>query len=131
MLNLDRIDHIHIYVKNRPAAEEWYGRVLGLRRKPALESWATGAGPLMLENPSESVVLALFERETGAAPSSATIALGVSGTAFLSWKTHLTQNLDTAPKLVDHGLAWSLYFSDPDGNPFEITTYDYQEVSPG
>ena len=27
---------------------------------------------------------------------------------------------------VDHEGSWSLYFSDPDGNPFEITSYDYQ-----
>ena len=25
----------------------------------------------------------------------------------------------------DHELYMSLYFSDPDGNPYEITTYEY------
>ncbi len=30
---------------------------------------------------------------------------------------------------VDHRVAWSLYFSDPDGNPFEITCYDYDALS--
>jgi catechol-2,3-dioxygenase len=32
-------------------------------------------------------------------------------------------------KPVDHGLAWSLYFADPDGNPYEITTYDHAAVA--
>jgi catechol-2,3-dioxygenase len=36
--------------------------------------------------------------------------------------------LSTAPTLEDHDLSVSLYFHDPDGNPFEITTYEYQAV---
>ena len=28
----------------------------------------------------------------------------------------------------DHGLAWSYYFVDPDGNHLEITTYDHEPV---
>lgn len=129
MIAIDRLDHIHVYVKDRAAAEEWYGRVLGLRRKPELESWAVPHGPLMLQTANEAVVLALFQRETGAAGNSSTIALGVSGAAFREWKKHLETVLDSAPRQVDHGLAWSLYFSDPDGNPFEVTTYDYEEIA--
>ena len=30
--------------------------------------------------------------------------------------------------IVDHQLAWSFYFCDPDGNRFELTTYDYDDV---
>lgn len=29
-------------------------------------------------------------------------------------------------KPVDHEVSWSIYFKDPDGNPFEDTTYDYE-----
>jgi catechol-2,3-dioxygenase len=34
--------------------------------------------------------------------------------------------LGSAPRCEDHALALSMYFSDPDGNPFEITTYEHE-----
>jgi hypothetical protein len=34
------------------------------------------------------------------------------------------------PKNIsDHGNSWPAYFCDPDGNSYEITTYDYAEVA--
>ena len=30
----------------------------------------------------------------------------------------------------DHQVSWSLYFADPHGNPFEITSYDYATLEP-
>ena len=59
--NLQDVDHIHVLVADRAAAEEWYARVLGLHRVPEL-------------------------------------------------------------------VSWSLYFSDPDGNPYEITSYEYPDI---
>jgi len=123
---LNHIDHIHIQVSDRPAAESWYKAVLGLRRKASLESWAVPHGPLMLENESGTVVFALFQRKPQEHDS--TIALNVSGQQFLQWCEHLAQALAKELPHVDHGLAWSIYFDDPDGNPFEITTYDYDFV---
>jgi len=120
---IERVDHIHIYVADRAAAEQWYRDVLGFRRKKELEVWAVPHGPLMLQNPAGSVVLALFEKAVQANRS--TIAFGVTGNDFLEWVKHLALVLNSPKKPVDHGLAWSVYFADPDGNPFEITTYDY------
>lgn len=34
-----------------------------------------------------------------------------------------------AGNVVDHDVAWSLYFADSDGNPFEITSYEYDAVA--
>ncbi len=123
---LERIDHIHVFVRDRAAAEAWYARVLGLRRVPELEVWAADGGPLTLGNTSGekfgSIHLALFERPAQACRS--TIALGVSAAAFADWRRHLTGVLGHEPAFEDHGLSWSLYFSDPDGNPFEITSYE-------
>ena len=31
-------------------------------------------------------------------------------------------------EVEDHAVSWSLYFTDPDGNPFEITSYDYEVI---
>ena len=80
---LTGIDHVHIYVKDRQAAEAWYAEVMGFDRVEALMSWADG-GPLTLVDPTGRVHLALFESDEG--PHS-TIAFGATGDQFLAWKT--------------------------------------------
>jgi len=123
---IQRFDHIHVYVTDRMASETWYRDVLGFVRKDALESWAVPHGPLMLQNPTGEVMLALFEQPGQASRS--TIAFGVSGNEFTKWLVHLAQVLGRELAPVDHGLAWSIYFTDLDSNPFEITTYDYNAI---
>jgi catechol-2,3-dioxygenase len=56
------------------------------------------------------------------------VAFGVGGAELLAWQRHLAAELGREPPLVDHTVSWSLYFQDPDGNPFEITSYDYDLV---
>jgi len=119
------IDHVHVYVSSWHAAEEWYQKVLGFTRVEALMVWAVKDGPLTLENPEGSVHLALFESDR--APTS-TIAFGASGEKFLAWKAHL-ENHSIELRVVNHQLAWSMYFSDSFGNYHEITTYDCDIVS--
>jgi catechol-2,3-dioxygenase len=123
--SFDRIDHIHLYVTDRAAATRWYGDALGLTVVPELAHWAEGGGPLTLADTSGAIHLALFERPPK--PNRATIAFGVSAAQFAAWQEHLPGVLGQPLEKVDHGVAWSLYFSDPDGNPYEITTY---EVTP-
>ena len=123
---LDRVDHIHVYVTDREVSEQWYEEVLGLSRMPELESWATDGGPVTVANEAGTVHLALFERKPQ--PSRSTIAFGVTAPEFIAWRKHLVAALDEPPKIEDHELSWSLYFSDPDGNPYEITTYEYGAV---
>lgn len=115
-------DHIHVFVQDRAAAEAWYGRVLGLARARELEFWAKGGGPLTLQDRAGTIHLALFERPRE--KNRATIALRVGGTAFKEWRSHLAQVVGLEVSEEDHEVAVSLYFSDPDGNPFEITTYE-------
>lgn len=124
--SLTGIDHLHLYVTDRAAAADWYQRVLGFTVIEKLRRWSAGeGGPLMVEDPSGEVHLALFQREN-LAPSSA-IALGCGDSAFLDWKSHLEkQGLEL--RLADHGVSWSIYFSDPYGNSLEITTYEYAAV---
>ena len=123
---LTGIDHIHVFVSDRVAAEEWYRRVLGLVRDPTLESWAAGRGPLTLVDESGQVHLALFERPRQNCRS--VVALGASGAQFLSWVKFLESVLGRKLEPVDHELSWSVYFEDPDGNPFEITCYEYDAI---
>ncbi len=123
----DAIDHLHVHVRDRPAAEAWYERVLGLRRLPEFAHWASDGGPLTLADPGGHLHLALFERD--AAPAGPTIALRVSAGGLLDWRAHLRRELGQAPALVEHGESRSLYFADPDGNGFEITSYEREGES--
>ena len=126
---LTNIDHVHVFVSDRVAAEDWYARVLGLKRLPDLAFWSADGGPLTLANASDSIHLALFEKPRETCRS--TVALGTGAAEFLAWRVHLKSALGRELEAVDHDVAWSLYFEDPDGNPFEITSYEYGEVSAG
>ena len=127
---ISRIDHIHVFVVDRSRACRWYEDTLGLTPVEAFASWAADDGPLTVGNADGSVHLALFERpaERPAVPNRATIALGVSGPELLRWHAHLQNVLGKSIALVDHQLSWSLYFSDPDANPFEITSTEVESV---
>ena len=125
-LNLNGIDHVHLYVSSWAEAEEWYSRVLGFKRVDALMSWAVNNGPLTIGNESETIHLALFERDEHSNTSA--IAFGASAEEFLEWKAHLeAQGLEL--RITDHKMAYSLYFSDPWDNLHEITTYDRDAVA--
>jgi catechol 2,3-dioxygenase-like lactoylglutathione lyase family enzyme len=127
--SIDRIDHIHVFVSDRKRAERWYREVLGLERIPELDFWAMEpGGPLAVANRAATVHLALFERP--AQPCRSTIALAVGKDDFLAWRAHLGRALGRPPELQDHQVTWSMYFSDPDGNPFEITSHDYVALEP-
>ncbi|MDB5861960.1 MAG: hypothetical protein JWQ76_5649 [Ramlibacter sp.] len=120
------VDHIHVFVVDRAAAERWYRDVMGFARVPGLAFWADDGGPLTVRNSGDTVHLALFERPPQRTRS--TVALRVDAAGFLAWRAHLERVLARAMKAVDHTASWSLYFEDPDGNPYEITTYDYAVV---
>jgi catechol-2,3-dioxygenase len=124
---LDRFDHVHVFASDRVAAERWYADVMGLIRVPELERWASGGGPLTLANSSGTVHVALFERPPQ--PCRTTVALAVGAEEFVAWRKHLVEMLKRPIELEDHELSWSLYFSDPDGNPWEITCYQHAVVS--
>ena len=120
------IDHVHVNVSNRTASEVWYARVLGLTRSKEYEFWAVGGGPLTLQNSEGTVHIALFERSPTKTHS--TIALGVGADEYLEWMRHLAQEFGELPKSEDHEVSLSMYFTDPEGNPYEITTYEHEAV---
>lgn len=119
---LQAFDHVHVYVVNRTRSEDWYRRVLGLQRSPELAFWAEGGGPLTVQNPSGSIHIALFERP--AQPCRSVVALRVGARAYGAWKAHLQAELRGEVSEEDHLVSRSLYFQDPEGNPYEITTYE-------
>lgn len=124
---LEGFDHVHVFVRDRAAAEHWYADVMHLTRVVRLAFWARDGGPLTISNDSGTVRLALFEAPPR--PCRSTIAFAVDAGNFLAWRRHLESALDQPPRLEDHEVTWSLYFSDPDGNPFEITSDQYSVLA--
>jgi catechol-2,3-dioxygenase len=129
-------DHVHVFVRDHGEAQAWYRRVLGFTLTPELEFWAADGGPLTIQNASGTVHIALFERGERANKREpllcrSTIALRVDAAGWLAWREHLARELPGAINEEDHVASMSLYFNDPDGNPYEITTYDVAELNAG
>lgn len=120
---IKKIDHIHLNVKDRSVSEAWYKKVFGFERTESLAFWAEDGGPLTIQNESGSVHLALF---VSAEIQKTTIAFSVTAAGLRSCISHLS-SIGITANPVDHEVSWSIYFSDPDGNPFEVTTYEYRE----
>lgn len=118
MPQLERVDHVHIHVHQREAAVSWYRDVMGFEPVAALAVWAVDGGPLTIGK--GDVHLALFE---GRAVQQTTVAFSVTAEDYQHWKVHLGEQ-GVPFSEVDHDLSWSIYFKDPDGNPYEITCYE-------
>lgn len=123
---MNGVDHVHISVANWSEAEAWYEKVLGFKRIEKFMAWAVDGGPLTIENPEGTVHLAMFEKED--LSDMTAIAFGASADEFIAWKAHLESH-GLALRLTDHKLAYSMYFSDPWRNRYEITTYDRDYVA--
>lgn len=126
---LRTVDHIHVFVANRNEAREWYAQVLGMTPIPTLEFWAADGGPLTIADAGGTIHLALFESPKQSCRS--TIAFEAGAAEFVAWKQHLGASLAREIEVADHRVAWSIYFADPDGNPYEITSYEYEDTRAG
>lgn len=138
---VQQIDHVELFVPDRYEAAQWYQEVLGLEIIPEFEFWAEDEnGPLMISSDGGSTKLALFKGE----PQGSRIATGhkrvafrISGAGIMEFISRLkTHNIIggsgeplTAGDVVDHEKSFSIYFVDPYGYNYEITTYDYAFVA--
>ena len=123
---LQNIDHIHIFVSNRQEALDWYNNILGLKpseKKIVLPK----SGPLMIRNDEETINIALFKGKPK--DNRSVIAFKVTGEEFINCHDTINQAITNNIELVDHSSQFSIYFDDPDGNPYEITSYDYEMLS--
>lgn len=130
------LDHVHLYVADPLAAAQWYGRVLGLKVMPSSGDGTQGSKrPLYMATPKGQYCASIF---VGKPPSDGdhTTAFRVSGGVFIAFGDALETigvasrrgPLLTTLEADDHGLAFSYYFTDPDGNHLELTTYDHPKV---
>ena len=122
-----QIDHVEVFVRDLEKAAKWYLETLGLQE---IQRWQPE--PIMIG--AGSTKLALFKAR-GDVPK--TPGVRQAQPAFrwhrVAWKTdkegfeqaqaHLNELGVKFGGPVDHQVAWSIYFDDPDGNPLEITYY--------
>jgi catechol 2,3-dioxygenase-like lactoylglutathione lyase family enzyme len=125
-MKVQHIDHVAITVSDLKRSLAWYRDVLGLERRHE-EEW--GDVPMMLC--AGETCVALF-------PSDAPDPKPVDARKTVSMR-HLAFRVDRANfeaaqlsfrklgfefESADHGIAQSVYISDPDGHQIEITTYE-------
>jgi catechol 2,3-dioxygenase-like lactoylglutathione lyase family enzyme len=126
------LDHVELFIPDRARAADWYARVLACRPVPGTEQWASHAqGPLMVSPDGGRTKLALFTGEPqGSRPTAGfhRVAFRLSGAQWLEFVKRLPEfglgEEDGAARVVDHGGAWSVYFTDPFGHHLEVTTYE-------
>jgi catechol 2,3-dioxygenase-like lactoylglutathione lyase family enzyme len=126
------LDHVELYVPDRISAAAWYARVLGCEPVAGAESWAADPdGPMMISPDGGRTKLALFTGEPQGNRATAgfhRVAFRVSATEFLAFTARMAGLGLKEARVVDHGGAWSVYFSDPAGHRLEVTTYEVEPV---
>ena len=124
--SVDGIDHVEVFVRDIEAAIRWYGDVLGLTE---LRRW--DSEPVMIG--AGGTMLALFRAGASAPETTGLRSLKGVGWHLVAWRTtktgfeaaqrHLSERGIRFRGPIDHGVAWSIYFDDPDDNLLEITHY--------
>ena len=116
------VRHIAFRVRDIEAARRWYEDVLGME----VEDEFPGQALFVRFGPYYHHDLAIFQADK-AADMPAENAVGLAHIALLvdslegvrQWYHHLkSKGVDV--RSSDHGVTRSIYFNDPDGNPFEI-----------
>ena len=132
---IEGIDHIEIFVKDRTKAAKWYEEIFGFKIIKELEFWSKNNGPLFVGNPNNNIKIALFKGSKDSDGSINRMAFRSSGKNFVGFinrldgmKLFFKENKVTTGNIVDHDIAYSIYFEDLDGNKLELTCYDHDYV---
>jgi catechol 2,3-dioxygenase-like lactoylglutathione lyase family enzyme len=123
-----QIDHVEVIVRDLDAAARWYREVFGL-----VEQRRWDPEPVMIGGGPAGPMLALFQADSepatrppehaGGGPHWHRVAWRTDREGFAAAQQHLRGLAIPFRGPVDHDIAWSIYFHDPDGNPLEITYY--------
>jgi catechol 2,3-dioxygenase-like lactoylglutathione lyase family enzyme len=134
------LDHVHVMVPDRDAAAAWYAEHLGFEPVAEYDFWATAieGGPLQISADGGRTMLALFEITDGypVHKQEAGVAFSVDASTFVQFARSLgsggllatSGEPLTADQVVDFDLCWAYNLSDPWGNVYELSCYDYDTV---
>jgi len=121
-VDLQFIDHAGLNVTDLIRSAEWYGRVFGFEIVHQWKTtWMVGRGNMRL---------GLFLRPTATAIDDLDhkiaithLAFRTDAEAFAKAQQELTTLGVAFDTPEDTGIAYSIFFADPDGHQLEITTY--------
>ncbi len=125
MKKIDRLDHVALVVSNLPASVEWYKNMFGLKPVYVEDWWSDTEAFLSI---GETIV-ALFQDNTkeqeplNKNKKGCHSAFRTDRASFEAYKISFQQN-EMPHRFVDHKRTLSIYFYDPDGYEWEITTYE-------
>ena len=122
-INIERIDHVALVVRDLKTSKKWYGEMFGF------ESLETSPNSPYVGN--DSVKLALLqiaEDSTFTQPASqgaraCHFAFDTDRSTFESYRARL-DGMNMRYEELTHSDSQSIYFSDPDGYVIEVTTYE-------
>ncbi len=126
------IDHVEVFVSDIAAAAKWYEDVLGLKELARWQPEPVMIGPGLERIGASMTKLALFRRSATRAAGAGALKISegwrrvawlVDKAGFEAAQKHLASLGVRFSGPQDHGMSQSIYFSDPDGNPLEITFY--------
>jgi len=123
-VDLHRLDHVALTVRDLEKSVAWYRDVLGLEPF-TVESW--GGEPVFVMAADRSFGIALFRAEESDERPPAPlrvlhIAFGTDRKGFEAAQETLRAKGVTF-RSADHDVSESIYLRDPDGHVLEITTY--------
>lgn len=126
-MNLERIDHVGLNVRDLVSSAEFYQRILGFG---IVHKWNT---TWMIG--TDTMRLGLFQRPNSNplcnidnTISITHLAFRTDGVGFLAAQAELRKLGVFFDPAEDTGIAYSVFIFDPDGHQIEITTYDRESI---
>jgi catechol 2,3-dioxygenase-like lactoylglutathione lyase family enzyme len=117
------LDHVAIGVEDVERSRRFYADVLGFER--AHEEWNV---PVVMA--ANGTGVAIFDKKLHPGDGDGQravrilhIAFRVDRDGFERARAELSEQ-GLEPRFSDHGIAHSIYFTDPDGHQLELTTYE-------
>lgn len=118
-LAVKKVGHVVFNVRDPEASARWYKEILGM-----IET-ARGEGGIFLSFGEQDHDIALFAAPAGAVPSKLGlqhVGLEIEGgiEELRGLHARLLANDVAITEIADHGIAWGVYFLDPDGIELEF-----------
>jgi len=118
-LAVKKVGHVVFNVRDPEASARWYKNVLGMFET------ARGEGGIFLSFGEQDHDIALFGAPAAAVPSKLGlqhVGLEIEGgiEELRGFHARLLANNVTVTEIADHGIAWGVYFLDPDGIELEF-----------
>jgi catechol 2,3-dioxygenase-like lactoylglutathione lyase family enzyme len=121
---VEGVDHVALRVSDQAGSIAWYRGVLGLDRVHE-EEW--GDVPAMMVAHGSGVALFPADGAAGQGPEFMHVAFRVDRRTFDGARARLA-DLGIETRFANHGVAHSIYFTDPDGHRLELTTYELEDA---